>query len=105
MSLRTEPVSRSLDRKLQMFGFEVPDILAIFLVLAILNLVFGNAQYKLLYTWTPALVLAAVLRIGKRGKPDGFLLHFAKFHLGPKYFSAFEGPSKDTSPPKLRKQS
>ena len=105
MNLRSEPVSRSLDRKLKMFGFEVPDILAIFLVLTILNLVFGNSQYKLIYTWTPAIFLAIILRVGKRGKPDDFIIHFVKFYTRPNYYCAYECPTKDTCPPKLKEPS
>jgi hypothetical protein len=101
MPLRTEAVSRSLDRKLQIFGFEVPDVLVIFLFLAILNLIFGNSDLKLFYTWGPSIVLAVVLRIGKRGKPENYILHLVKFHTRPKYFSAFDMPTQSKPPPKI----
>ena len=89
MALNTSSVSRSLDRKLKIAGFEVPDILAIFLLLALLNFLFAGHSYKLLLSWGPAAVLALVLRIGKRGKPENYLVHLVKFWVSPKYLSAF----------------
>ena len=40
--MRTVPVSKCLDKKLILFGYEVPDVLAIFLTLSILNFLFGQ---------------------------------------------------------------
>ena len=101
MALRSEPTSQSLDKKLLILGFEVPDVLAIFLLLSILNFVFGQTNYKLFLVWLPVAIIATILRIGKRGKPDNYLLHLSKFHLRPKYFSAFKDPSQNIS---LRKK-
>ena len=64
-------------------GFEVPDVLAIFLLLSILNYLFGQTNYKLAFVWAPVAIAATILRIGKRGKPDGFLMHALKFYLSP----------------------
>lgn len=102
MALRSEPTSKSLEKKLLILGFEVPDVLAIFLLLSILNFLFGQTNQKLLLVWLPVILVAAVLRIGKRGKPDNYLVHLVKFHFRPKYLSAFAEPSKDPSPPKLK---
>ncbi|OQW53871.1 MAG: hypothetical protein A4S09_06540 [Proteobacteria bacterium SG_bin7] len=105
MSLRSEPTSQSLEKKLLIMGFEVPDILAIFLSLAILNFIFGSTNYKLLLVWGPVVLVACGLRIGKRGKPDNYLVHLCKFHMRPKYLSAFKDPSVSISPPKIKKVS
>ena len=90
MALNQSKVTKSLERKLKIVGFEVPDILAIFILLAVLNFVFASSQYKLFLSWGPALLFALLLRLGKRGKPEGYLVHLAKYHFGSKYFSAFK---------------
>lgn len=102
MPLRSEPTSQSLEKKLLILGFEVPDVLAIFLLLSILNFIFGQTGYKLFLVWLPVMAIALILRIGKRGKPDNYLIHLAKFYFAPKYLSAFSAPSKDDSPPKRK---
>lgn len=103
MSLRTEPTSQSLDKKLLILGFEVPDVLAIFLLLSILNFVFGQTDYKFFLVWMPVLLVAITLRIGKRGKPDNYLVHLGKYHVSPKYYSAFKEPSVTDISPKISK--
>lgn len=102
MNLRTEPVSKCLEKKLLFLGFEVPDILAIFFLLSILNFLFGRTGAKLFLVWLPVVTLAITLRIGKRGKPDNYLVHLARFHTRPKYFSAFLSPEVPR-PPKVRR--
>lgn len=103
MPLKTEPTSHSLERKLLILGYEVPDVLAIFLLLSILNFLFGSTNQKLLLVWLPVVVVALVLKIGKRGKPDNYLIHLAKFQFNPKYLSAFIEPSNSKPSPKLGK--
>ena len=83
-------------------GFEVPDVLAIFLLLSILNFSFGQTNHKLLFVWGPVVVAAITLRLGKRGKPDNYLVHLGKFHIQPKYLSAFQDPKITIAPPKLK---
>lgn len=104
MALRSEPTSQSLEKKLLIMGFEVPDVLAIFLLLSILNFAFGSTNNKLLLVWGPVVLAAVTLRIGKRGKPDNYLVHLGKFHMRPKYLSAFKDPSNSNSPPKLKRK-
>lgn len=101
MSIRSEPTSQSLERKLLIAGFEVPDVLAIFLLLSVLNFLFGATGYKLAFVWLPTVATAIALRIGKRGKPDNYLIHLGKFHVRPKYLSAFKDPSVTTPAPSL----
>lgn len=102
MALRSEPVSKSLEKRFLILGFEVPDILAIFLLLSILNFLFGQTEFKFALVWLPVLIVAATLRIGKRGKPDNYLIHLAKFHARPRYFSAFKEP--EIPPPPQRRR-
>ena len=93
MALKSEPTSQSLERKLMIAGFEIPDLLAIFSLLATLNFLFGATGQKLLLVWLPTAALALALRLGKRGKPDNYLVHLARFHFAPKYLLAFSDPS------------
>src|SRR5271170_5702501 len=101
LAVRSVPTSQSLEKKLLIAGFEVPDVLAIFLLLSLLNFLFGGSSYKIALVWAPTAVAAAVLRIGKRGKPDNYLLHLGKFTVQPKYLSAFKDPTIVTPPPKM----
>ncbi|HND85661.1 MAG TPA: hypothetical protein PLU50_07620, partial [Pseudobdellovibrionaceae bacterium] len=61
MPLKSEPTSQSLEKKLLILGYEVPDVLAIFLLLSILNFLFGQTNQKLLLVWLPVVVIALVL--------------------------------------------
>lgn len=90
MDLTTSKTFRCLDRKAKIMGFELFDVLMIGVVLSAMNLFVGNVPYRLLVTWTPALALAGVLWVGKRGKPENFLLHYVRFHLSPNYYCAFK---------------
>ena len=103
--MRTTPVSKCLDKRLLLFGFEVFDLLAVFLVLSILNFIFGSATMKLLFVWLPTLSLAALLRFGKKGKPDKFLIHWVRFQIRPGYHSAFKEPSVIEASPSLGRTS
>lgn len=99
MSLSATPVAKCLDKKLLILGFEIPDVLAIFLLLSILNFLFGQTHYKLFLIWLPVVLLAVGLHFGKKGKPDQFLIHWIRFYFRPGYFSAFRESEKWKEPP------
>jgi hypothetical protein len=82
-------VTKSLDRKLLIMGFEVVDLLAIFLLLSVLNFVFGNSSYQLFLVWLPPITLALILKIAKKNKPDNFLVHFIRYWASPGILKAF----------------
>ena len=103
MELRTTSVSKCLDKKLLVAGYEIPDLLVIFTLLSVLNFVFGRTHLKLALVWLPTILLAAVIRLGKRGKPDNYLLHFTKFRLNPRYLHAFPEPTVLEPPPRLKR--
>ena len=104
VDLRSTAVSRCLEKKLLFFGYELPDVLVIFLCLAVLNLAFGRTEYKLVLVWIPALVLAIAIRLVKRGKPDGFLIHWVRFQARPSTLSAFHEPTVRINPPYVVKK-
>jgi hypothetical protein len=99
--VRVTNISKCLDRKLVLFGFEVLDLLAIFLVLSILNLLFGQMPLKSLFVWAPTVTLACILRWGKRGKPDKYLVHWVRFQIKPGIYSAFPEVPHSKSVPRL----
>lgn len=89
MALKTSEVYRCLEKKTLVFGFEIIDLFVVFCVLALLNFVFRGLPYKFLLTWGPAMSLALFLRLGKAGKPENYLLHWARAKLAPLVFSCF----------------
>jgi hypothetical protein len=103
MELKTTAVSKCLDKRLLLFGFEVFDVLAIFLTLSILNLVFGQTPFKVFFVWLPTLFLALVLRYGKKGKPDKYLIHWLRFQIKPGTYRAFPDVSIWARPPRIRR--
>lgn len=102
MNLKTTSVAKCLDKRLLLFGFEVFDVLGIFLTLSVLNFVFGQTSFKIVFVWVPTALLAAVLHFGKKGKPDGFLIHWLRFQLKPGTFKAFPDASHWVSPPSIQ---
>ena len=102
--MRTTAVSKCLDRKLILFGFEVLDLLAVFLVLSILNFLFGQAPMKWLLVWAPSVALAIVLRWGKRGKPEKYLIHWLRYQIKPGSYSAFREVPHLRAVPRLREK-
>jgi hypothetical protein len=98
MALRQTSVSRCLDKRLQIAGFDIPDLLAVFFLLSILNFIFGQSDFKLALVWLPTIAVALVLRIAKRGKPEDYLLHAVRHHLRRKCLSAFDDPSRWEAP-------
>lgn len=99
--MRSIDVSKSLDRKLTLLGYEVMDVLAIFLTLSVLNLLFGQSGAAWLMVWLPSVSLAVVLRVGKRGKPDKYLLHWLRYQTKPGVYSAFPEATNWVTPPHL----
>lgn len=100
--MRATSVSKCLDKKMVLFGFEVLDLLAVFLVLSILNLVFGQMPFKWLFVWLPSISLACLLRWGKRGKPDKYLVHWIRFQIKPGVYSAFRESISEEPVPRLK---
>lgn len=102
MDLKITPVSKCLDKKMTIMGFEIPDLLIIFLTMSVLNFLFGTTNLKWLFVWLPSVSLAAIIRITKRGKPDNYLTHWFRFQIKPGVLSAFPFPTHDQIPPSLK---
>lgn len=88
MTLLVSKVPRSLEAKTRLFGFELGDLLVVFLYLAVSNLFLVTTPLKLPMVWIGTLVIAGVLFFVKRNKPDGFLQHWGEFKRMPGILSA-----------------
>ncbi len=101
MSLKVTEVSRCLDKKMTIMGFEIPDLLMLFLTISILNFLFGSSSIKWLLVWLPSVSLALLLRYSKRGKPDNYLVHWIRFQGKPHIIKAFADPTEWSNPPRF----
>jgi hypothetical protein len=86
--LSTTKVPRSLEMKTKLFGFELPDLLLIFMNLAVTNLVFGSTSFRYSMVWGSTLGMALFLFFAKRGRPDNYLQHLGEFIAQPAYRAA-----------------
>lgn len=103
MSLQTTSVSRCLDKKFKVLGYEVADLLVILLTFGTLKVIFTGTGLETYFVWLPSLTGAVAIRIMKRGKPDDYLRHLGRFYFRPRFWSAFPSPSKWETPPHLNK--
>ena len=88
MSLFVSKVPRALETKARLFGFELGDLLFVFLYLALSNLIFGQTRLKFPMVWIGTLVIAGSLYFVKRGKPDNYLQHAGEQYFAPDILSA-----------------
>ncbi len=86
--LLVSKVPRSLESKTKIGGFEIADVLLIFVYLGLSNFVFGATALKPLMVWGITSLLGFVLYFAKRGKPDDYLPHLMQFHLAPTVLDA-----------------
>lgn len=86
--LLTTRVPRALEMKSKLFGFELPDLLLIFMNLAITNFVFGATSFRYPLVWGTTLTLALFLFFAKRGRPDNYLQHLIEYFIRPACFVA-----------------
>lgn len=84
MEIQRSTVHRGLDVRMKVAGMEAIDLIATLILSAILNL-FGLPS--VLVIGLPAAALAT-LYFGKRNKPDGFLIHLARYYLTPGHYSS-----------------
>ncbi len=89
--LMTSKVPRALEMKSKLFGYELPDLLLIFMNLAITNLVFGTSPFRYPLVWGTTLFLALFLFFAKRGRHDNYLQHLVEHYVRPVYFAAGRG--------------
>ncbi|MBX9768805.1 MAG: type IV conjugative transfer system protein TraL [Bdellovibrionales bacterium] len=86
--LKTSTVHRKLDAKLKIAGLEVMDLIAVLLLAAVSNLIFGGMKLAPVFVLILPSTLAAVLYVAKRDRPEGFLLHLLRYWTTPGLYSA-----------------
>lgn len=84
MELQRSSVHRGLDIRMKVAGMEAIDLIATLILSATLNL-FQLPSFLVLGLPGAALV---TLYFGKRNKPDGFLIHLARYYITPGHYSA-----------------
>ena len=88
--IKTSVVHRNLDSKLRLLGMEAQDLVFVMLLASVMNLLFGKSGMGFYATFVLPGLTALVLFFVKRGKPEGFLVHFIRYHLTLGFFSAGE---------------
>jgi hypothetical protein len=89
--LRITRVPRSLELAAKLFGFEVGDVLIVFMYLSMMNLVLGELRFRAPLIWGSTVLLAMFLYFIKIGKPDHYIQHLTEYMLAPNIRSA-SGP-------------
>jgi len=93
-TLLTSVVPRTLETKSKILGFELSDVLILFLNLSLENLIFGGTHLKMPMVFGSTLLLGFVLFVFKRGKPDLFLQHYIQHVLSPTHLAG-NGPDAE----------
>jgi Ca2+/Na+ antiporter len=88
--IRSSVIHRNLDAQLKVVGLEVYDLLFVLLFASVMNLIFGRTALSLYLVFILPMVMALVLFIVKRDKPEKFLIHWARYNLSPGFYSAGE---------------
>ena len=88
MERERSKVYRQLDNKMRIAGMEACDLIFILLAAAILNLFFGGTRLASWAVFVIPTVLGVVIHAGKRGRPEGHLIHLIRHHITPGYHSA-----------------
>jgi hypothetical protein len=86
--LLTSSVPRALDTKNKLFGFELSDLLLVFLYLSVTNLIFGSTRLKWIIVWAGTIALGLCLHFLKRNKPDHHLQHWGEYQRSPGVLSS-----------------
>ena len=81
-------VPRALETKTKLFGFELADILLLFLYLSVSNFIFGQTPLKFLFVWAGTIALGMGLYFLKKDKPENHLQHLGEFYRKPEILSA-----------------
>ena len=81
--LKTSTIHRKLDAKFKIGGIDATDLLSVLLCAAVMNLFFGRFSFGPIFIFGIPGILFVALYFGKKGKPDGHLLHLIKFYISP----------------------
>jgi len=88
LGLEQSKVHRNLDGTIKVMGLEAPDLILVLLVAAVMNLFFGQTRLVLITVFGIPLLLLFTLYFGKKGKPENYLVHLARYLVMPSFYSA-----------------
>lgn len=81
--LKSSTVHRRLDARFKIGGIEATDLLVVLILASLMNLFFGRLAIGPIFIFGLPGALFCALYFGKRGKPEGYLLHALKYHISP----------------------
>ena len=64
-------------------GFELFDLLAVLILAAVMNLIFGKTNLSFLMVFVMPSLTALALFFGKKNKPEGYLRHLIRYLVLP----------------------
>ena len=88
MELNCSKVHRNLDVKLKMMGMDAHELIFILLFASVMNLLFGGTRLALYLVFVLPSLMALVLVVGKKDKPNGFLVHWLRYYFQAGHFVA-----------------
>lgn len=88
MSLYVSSVPRALEKKTRLLGFEIGDLLLVFLYLTTSNFIFGQTQAKFPIVWCGTIALALFLYFFKKGKPENYIQHYGEYLMSEGIYSS-----------------
>ena len=92
MELQSSATHRGLNIKMKIGGLEALDLIFCLILMAALNLFIGSTSFGLPIVFGLPCFLLVCLYIGKKNKPDNFLLHLIRYYITPGFYSAAERP-------------
>lgn len=88
--LKPSTVHRKLDAKFKIGGMDAADLLVVLIFAGVMNLIFGRLSIGPIFIFGLPGLLFVAFYFGKRGKPDGYLLHAIRYYLSPGQLRAGE---------------
>ncbi len=88
MNILTSSTPRQLQNKTKLLGFELADLLLIFLYLSISNFLFSQTSLKPPLVYIGTIAISLTLYLTKKGKPEHYLQDKLSYIFNPSIFSA-----------------
>lgn len=90
MSLAMSKTYKGLGVTMKVGGFEAFDLIFCLIIAAISSIIFGGSNLGSLMVILLPSVMLTTLHFGKRGKPEGYLMHLLKYLISHGQFLAAE---------------
>ena len=76
---------RNLDSKLKILGMSALDLIVVLLFASVMNLIFGQTSLAPYFVFLLPSLMAFILYVGGRNKPDDYLVHLLRYYLDEGY--------------------